>query len=344
MKKELFSLLLFCLVISCKKDEPEPEPVVPVETNMTALVVNEGNFQWGNASLTRINLKTGELSADVFQQANQRPLGDVFQSLTAVGDELWLVVNNSQKIERVNKSTFIAKEPISGLQSPRYLLPYADRVYVSDLYANAIHVINATSGALISDIAFPGWSEGMVKDQQNQVWISNVTRGKLMILNPSTNAFVDSISVGDAPKDMLIDKNHHLWVLCEGHIPPAVETGGSLWCIDPQTKTVLKTFTFATNDHPTRLNTMLDKAHLLYLNKGVYKVDISATSLPSAPFIAQGTHLFYGLGYNALDSTIWTSDARDYQQAGEALVYKGISGEYLHSWPVGIIPGAFYFY
>ncbi len=344
MRKLLLLIGVLMFVVSCKKDDPEPTPIVPVEVSKTALILNEGNFQWGNASLTRIDLKSGTVSADVFQQANQRPLGDVFQSLAMVGDELWLVVNNSQKIERVNKNTFVATSPVTGIQSPRYLLPYSNRVYVSDLYANTVHVINSTSGTLMSEIPFPGWSEGMIKDPQNLIWISNVTRGKLMLLNPETNLFVDSITVGDAPKDLIMDKNHRIWVLCEGHIPPAVETGGSLWCIDPVSRSVLKSFQFSTLDHPSKLNSILNASSLIYLNKGVFKLDVNASELPTSPFIAQGSRLFYGLGYNAIDSTIWASDARDYQQAGEALVYKAISGEHLRSWTVGIIPGAFYFY
>ncbi len=343
MKLRILALFLLGILSSCKKDEKVPDPIVPVQKDYNAIVVNEGNFQWGNSSMTQIDLSTDHVVADVFSQVNQRPLGDVFQSISQIGSELWLVVNNSQKIERIDFKTMVAKSPITGIHSPRNIQQYYNKAFVTDLYSNSVHVFDIFSGENTMNIPFPGWSEGIILDQSARLWVTNVTRGNLVIINPVNNQVVDSLNVGDAPRYICNDKMGRIWVLCEGHLPPS-ETAGSLWCINPLDKTVMKTFTFNLGEHPSKLISMTASGELIFLNQGVYKISIDASSLPSTPFIPQGNRLFYGLGFNEIHSTIWVGDAHDYQQAGEALVYNSSNGTLLKSYAAGIIPGSFYFY
>ena len=338
-----FLILLVFIFARCKKDEVVPDPIEDVPAQSTALIINEGNFQWGNASLTRINLTTSEINQDVFFQANQRPLGDVFQSMLLVGDDLWLLVNNSQKIERVNKSSFVAKSPITGLQSPRYMLQFANTVYITDLYANHIHRVNASTGETLSAIPFSGWSEGIILDSNDKIWVSNATRGKVMKVDPTSNLIIDSIAVGDVPRDLKLDNQGNVWVLCEGKTFPN-ESAGSLWCFNPSTNAIVRTFQFSSTAHPSRLISIQETGEMLFLKNGVCKFKTVDSTINETPFIAQNSKLFYGLGYNSFDSTIWVSDAKDFQQSGDALVFKASDGAFIKSYSVGIIPSSFYFY
>ena len=338
-----YLIILLFIFARCKKDEVAPDPIEVVPVQSTALIINEGNFQWGNASLTRINLITSEINQDVFFQANQRPLGDVFQSMLLVGDDLWLLVYNSQKIERVNKSSFIAKPPITSLQSPRYMLQFANTVYISDLYANQIHRVNASSGETLPAIPFPGWSEGIILDSNDKIWVSNATHGKVMKIDPTSNHIIDSIAVGDVPRDLKLDNQGNVWVLCEGKTFPN-ESAGSLWCFNPSTHAIVQSFQFSSNAHPSRLISIQETGELLFLKNGVCKFKTADSTINETPFIAQNSKLFYGLGYNSFDSTIWVSDAKDFQQSGDALVFKASDGAFIKSYSVGIIPSSFYFY
>ena len=344
MKINPYYLILIVFIFArCKKDDVAPDPIKVVPVQSTALIINEGNFQWGNASLTRINTTTSEINQDVFFQANQRPLGDVFQSMLMVGEDLWLLVNNSQKIERVNKSSFIAKPPITGLQSPRYMLQFANTVYISDLYANQIHRVNASSGETLSSIPFSGWSEGIILDSNNKIWVSNANRGKVMKIDPTSNQIIDSIAVGNVPRDLKLDNQGNVWVLCEGKTFPN-ESAGSLWCFNPSTHAIVRSFQFSSNAHPSRLISIQETGELLFLKNGVCKFKTADSTINETPFIAQNSKLFYGVGYNSFDSTIWVSDAKDFQQSGDALVFKASDGAFIKSYSVGIIPSSFYFY
>lgn len=341
MKLIGFVLSLAILLSSCKKDPKLFEPVSPMITGENVLVLNEGNFQWGNASTTWINYVKHTINQDVFANINGRPLGDVLNSGNQSDGLTYLVVNNSQKVERMKSPLEKAFEPITGLHSPRYVLPInTDKLYISDLYDNKIYIVNGKSQH-IGYITFPGWSEQMLIAPDQSVWICNVTGNSLVRINPITDAITDSIHVGDSPKSMIIDGNNRLWVLCEGKVFPS-ETAGSLWCIDLESQSVLRTFHFTSTEHPTRLQKSADGSFLYYLMNGVKKLNQNDTAAPTSTFIPQGNRLFYGLGVDP-QNHIWVSDAKDFVQNGEVFRYSS-EGVLISSFEAGIIPSGFIFY
>ena len=328
---------------ACKKDEPEPEPDLPEEKGHSVFVLNEGNFQWGNASLSLIDLNNNGIQTDVFSAANNRPLGDVLQSATFINNEIWLVVNNSQRIERIDPKTAKSKGTINGLQSPRYVLNTgAGKAYVSDLYSETIHSIDTASFSLVSSIPTQGWTEEMLL-LNGFVWVCNTGGNQVYKINPATDQISDSISVGIKPRSIRSDKLGRIWVLCEGEIPPQ-ESAGSLWCIDASSNNILQQFQFPNaTDHPSKLCINASGDRLYFLNKGLQRMPITDATLPISPFIAQGTRQFYGLSVHPQDESIWLSDARDYVQQGKVFRYKA-DATLMNEWDAGVIPGGFFFY
>ena len=117
------TLILLLLISSC--DKPKSLGKEDHFLSEGILISNEGNFQWGNASVSFYDEEKDTLLQDVFQSVNQRPLGDVLQSIYLDDKYAYLVVNNSGKIEVVEKHSFDLQHTISGFMSPRY---FADLV------------------------------------------------------------------------------------------------------------------------------------------------------------------------------------------------------------------------
>ncbi len=162
-----WGIILLISLVSCSSEaDPIPAPPVvqqpssPDDPEHRVWIVNEGNFQRGNASLDIYFPERQQLQSDAFASTNGRPLGDVFQSLTIYQDRAYLVINNSNKIEVVDAEELTEIGTIDGLVSPRFFLPVADdKAYVSDLFGNAVAIVDLNGLNVSGQIALPGWTE-----------------------------------------------------------------------------------------------------------------------------------------------------------------------------------------
>lgn len=303
-------------------------------------VIHEGNFQRGNASLGWYNPSSESWYQEVYDSLNQEILGDVFQSITIAEEKAYLVINNSQKIIVASASSGIKEGEITGLQSPRYLLPVSSvKAYVSDLYANAISIIDLQTNQNTGQIHLPGWTERMIKTG-NKVFVTNLRSEYLYVIDPSTDQLSDSIRVGLGSSSVVEAADRTLWVACSGDV--LNEVPGSLVQVDPVTLSVLQTLEFEGNERPSSLTTGPLGELLYYLNEDCFVMDISADSLPGCPIIDAEGGLFYGLGIDPGNGDIYLADAIDYVQRGALLRYRK-SGVLLHEWRGGIIPAGFAF-
>ena len=97
---------LLLLLASCKKDTPAVDNNPDIIKEHGVFIVNEGNYTWSNASVSFYNFVNGQYFEDVFDEVNNRPLGDVAQSIAVSNGKAYIVVNNSNKIEIVDLNYF----------------------------------------------------------------------------------------------------------------------------------------------------------------------------------------------------------------------------------------------
>jgi hypothetical protein len=347
MKKSTLSIFLLASFISiftsCKKDQPIPPSTngTAVTPGLGAFVVDEGNYLGGNAKISFFNFSDATAVEDLFQPTNTRPLGDVGQSMTLINGKEYVVVNNSGKIEVVNPSNCFSTNTITGFTSPRFILPLSpSKAYVSDLFANAISIVNLSSNTKTGSIPFPGESEAMVL-ANGEVFVSSTDHDKVFVMNPNTDVVTDSIQVAKGGNSMQMDNNGKLWVLCYGDY--FTSAPGGLYRINTSTHLVEQSFPFTTLQSPTRLCANTAGDTLYYLDNGVMRITSTAVVLPGAAFIPQTTHSFYGLAIRPGNGEVFVTDAVDYSQRGHLLQYSA-SGTLMNDAIVGVIPGGIYFY
>lgn len=336
-----FSSILFLQFTSCKKDVPsKPNEGSIIFGDDGVYITNEGNFQFGNAAISYYSNGQTDAVEDLFAPANNRPLGDVCQSMYLFNGKAYIVVNNSGKIEVVNLTTFVSETIISGFSSPRYFLPVSNsKAYVSDLYAQAISIVNLSNNTITGTIPCSGWTEELIL-AYGKVFVANQLRDKLYVINTLNDVLIDSISIGYGANSIVEDKNGKLWVLCGGN---QADINASLYCIDPITHEIEKSFAFNDNgETPWRLNVNGSNDTLYFLNNGVFRMAITETTLPVSAFIAQGNKNFYGIGINPHNGSIYIADAVDYVQRGKIYIYHS-NGSPISSFLAGIIPSEFNF-
>ncbi len=342
-KIKLLLIFVFSIVLisSCEKDE-EIKEFPDIIKDKGVFIINEGNYNFGNASLGYIDKNSGKEYFKLFEQANNRSLGDVFQSISLINDLLFLVINNSGTIEIIDPVSIESIATITGLTSPREIIKVNEnRALVSDLYSDKIAVIDLNDYSVINYINVSGWTEATLKFNE-RIFVSNMEKHLVYSVDPETLALTDSINTFAQPNSMQIDKNGNLQVLCAGN-PEENEHGGII-TINPETFELIGSLSFPDNLPPAvKLNINTSGSTLYFIAEDIWSVPVDEMSLPSNPFINAGNRNFYGLGIDPFNDNIFVADAIDYVQKAKILEYNP-SGEHISTYDSGIIPGGFFFY
>ena len=155
------TIILTILLAGCMKDdqwmENQREDLSGQLTDGGLFIVNEGNFMYGNATLSFYNPDTKEVQNDLFFNVNGLPLGDVAQSMYLFNNKGYIVVNNSGRIYIIDIQTGKYTGKITGLVSPRYIHFISEqKAYITDLYASAITVFDPTTNQITGSIPTVG--------------------------------------------------------------------------------------------------------------------------------------------------------------------------------------------
>ncbi len=331
-----------CLLtaIGCKPDETTPLPEPIETTERTVFVSNEGQFQVGNASLTLYDPESMTAQENAFEATNGTILGDIFQSITFHQALAYLVINNSNKVEVIDPLSLESRGTITGLTSPRYLLPLGDgRAYLSDLYAGAISIIDLEAQSVAGQITTPGaWTEQLVASQ-GVVFTTCYQRPYLYVINPRSDQISDSIAIQARGLYVQEDANGHLWVSAGASI--SHDEPGALFEIDPVSRAVLHRFDFPAGEGPGELAFNVGRDTLLYLAGDLYALPIQASDLPDEPFIQAEAGSFYGIGVDVNTGEIYLTDPIDFVQRGEVLRFTA-NGSPVDTFRAGVGPGAVY--
>ncbi len=344
-KKLILPLLLITALSSCKPDD-DNTPDGAYETGV--FITNEGPFGTGTGTVSFLNRTSGIVSNNIFETANNRPLGNIVNSIEVHNNKAYIVVNNAAKVEVVNVDDFVSTGVIENLGTPRFFLGIDEhKGYITD-WASGIKVIDLHTNSITSTIATGGQGAEQMKIIGSEVFVANSggydKDSTVAVINTVNNALISTLTPGHNPKALALDANGKLWVLCNGildWVNPANDTPGKLVRINPTTKAIELTLTFgSSSDHPTGLVTNEAKNKLYYtLNGGIFEMDMNAISLPSSALINRN---FYSIGIDPVSDYLFGTDALDFVQNGYVLRYT-LSGTLVDSFQVGVIPGNFYF-
>ena len=344
---------ILVLQVSCSK-EPVEINGPDIAVTQGVFIVNEGNFNQDNASLSYFDYSSGQLFNQVFFAANGAPLGDVAQSMIIHKQRAYVILNNSGKIYVMDPSDLLFIDKIAGLSSPRNILFVDDRkAYITDLYSKSIHIYDEGTNKITGEIGVDNGSPYNQHSTEQLVKYGDFVfvtcwsyDNKILVIDTETDLLVDSIEVGKQPNSIVLDQNNKLWVLSDGGNPGSAygQEPASLSRINPGERKVEVTWQFTDmNSSPTDLclNGTLDT--LYYIDGGIYQVAVQESELPDSPVIQAGNHSFYSLDVDPYLNILYLGDAVDYQQNGWVYRYTP-SGAAIDSFQVGLLPGDFCFW
>ena len=342
------AILLSIFLISCNDDDPTPE--IPLGSK-GYFIVNEGGWGKGNTSLSFFDRETGIVTNDVFEKANDIPLGDQSQSMSIHNDEGFIVVQNSEKIEVINVDDFTIIATISDdIVSPRYFVGVSDiKGYVSDWGADSktgtVKVIDLTSYKVTKTIATGQGTNRLLHSGTSLYAVNAGGAGRdntIKVIDTSTDEITKTITITDNPNSLQQDADGNLWVATTGHtqydevwnVVAEESTSGALVKLDASGKETLRlNFEGLIGAKSLTINKAGTK--LYYNSSGaVYSMSTSAESLPTTKFIDKK---FYGLAVDPIDDTIIGCEAPNFSSSGNILIYND-QGQLQETHAVGIGP------
>lgn len=296
MKRILLSVLfiVFCLTafVGCMKwDYGEMEDFSATGDGL--FITNEGNFQYGNATLSYYDPETKTVENEVFYRANAMKLGDVAQSMTIRNDVGWVVVNNSHVIFAIDINTFKEVGRITGLTSPRYIHFISDeKAYVTQIWDYRIFIVNPKTYQITGYIECPdmtmetGSTEQMVQ-YGKYVYVNCWSYQKRILkIDTTTDQVVDQLEVGIQPTSLVMDKNYKLWTITDGGYEgsPYGYEEPSLYRIDAETFKIEKQFKFQLGDAPSEVQLNGAGDELYWINKDIWRMSVDAERVPRTSF------------------------------------------------------------
>lgn len=207
----LFILLSLLLIGGCRKEAGVPPPqiaqVMPAGSygpGADFYLLNEGNMGSNHSSLDVFNHLQGSYSLNIYESINPTAtlgLGDVGNDIKIYGDKVYIVVNGSNKVEVLDKSTAVKLCQIS-IENGRSLAFWKGKVFISSYkgFVGSVDTANLQLGAgvvgLDNKIAVGREPEGLA-----------VAGDKLYVANSggySPPIFDNRVSVIDLPSEKVI--------------------------------------------------------------------------------------------------------------------------------------------
>lgn len=320
-----------------------PAEQEPLDCSQRGVFITcEGNFVAGNATLSFYDPARRQVENEVFMRANGMKLGDVAQSMTLRGDRGYVVVNNSGVVYEIDTDTFEVTGLIEGVVSPRFIhFPNDTTAYVTDLYDPRITVFDTRNLRIRGRIATNGHksTEQMVQ-WGDEVFVNCWSYDdKILVVDAARDRLVDSIQVGPQPSSLAIDRYGKLWTVTDGR---TAGIAAALYRIDAATREIEQVYVFAPGDHPSGLTVNGARDTIYFINRSVWRMPVTARTLPDEPFLRHTSTIFYEVGVDPSTSEVYVADAVDYVQHG--VVYRFTPrGVPLDTIRVGITPGGFCF-
>ncbi len=349
--------LLLAIIVSlsgCMKEGTLPISEIDLYGSRGVFIVNEGNYLYGNSSLSYYDIDSKQVINNIYTTANGIPLGDVAFTMTLNKGKGYIVMNNSSCIHVVDANSLLHIGTIKNLTSPRHVLFLEDELaLVSDLYARAITLVNPetmrTTGTIETGTkSLPFYqhpTEYLIK-VRNEIFANAWSYdNKILVIDSQSLLVTDSIEVGLQPLAMVKDKNDNIWVINDGGYGSSAigNEPPSIMQINSKTHSVTLRINFEhTTDRAGQIATNPAADTLYFICNHLYAMHINDTQLPDEPILARNNNTFRALGVDPKTGEIYLSDAGDYMSEGKVYRLKP-NGTPIDTLDVGIIPGNFCF-
>jgi YVTN family beta-propeller protein len=333
----LITLSFVSMLASCKKGN-DPEFTLPTQG---VYVLNQGNFNQNNSTLTYYDYRSKTTTPDIYQSANGTKLGDTGNDVGIYGSKMYIIANNSNRLNITDAKTAKLVKQITIAQ-PRFVVFYDKNAFVTS-YNGTVSVIDTALLTITKTIT--------VGRNPEQMAVSN---GKLYVANsggldPSYNfdktvSVIDlanltetkKITVTDNPISMAADSYNNIYVLSAGNY---ADVAAGLTIINAATDMV-RSKPVINLGYSMPIAAHGDYVYFPTADNKIALFNAKTQTMERANFITDATIVTtpYAIGFDSLTGYLFISDAKDYSSDGSLYAYDA-TGKRIYAVTTGINPG-----
>ncbi len=340
--KILFKFLILSLIVfGCKKKNIETNEQVSSISN-GYLVLNEGLFNQNNASLTWYDVKTGNITSDVFQANNHRGLGDTGNDMIRYGDKIYIVVNVSSIIEVLDSKTLASLKQIPMIannksKQPRNIIGYGSNIYVS-CFDGYVDVIDTSNFQITKRIKVGDNPENLCLMNQKLIVANSgglnppTMDSTLSIIDLNTNSEIRKVTIGMNPGNIVKGLNDNIYVISRGNY---TNVKPSWKLVNITTGEIEKTFT----ENVLSIESFQDSLLLMNMdNQALNLFSMKRNAIKQNDFISlSGFVNPYSIQFSPVRNEIYISDANGYVNQGYVSVFDSY-GKLKNKFKAGLNP------
>jgi len=350
MKITRFLQLIFAFIllfnVSCTSDFEQT--LEPITYENGYFITNEGSFNKPDAEVSFVTQDLNFLQNDIYKANNNENLGDVLQTMAFNGSKAYLVLNNSNAIQVVDRVTFKKQATVTtNLVNPRYIAFSGNQYFVTNNnFGNVIQLnaYNVADNSYVSNVSFPRTAEKVVEaGGKIIVQTDGVTYGPapnfeelptghtVTIVTPSNMSKLEITLPSNGIIRDLISYNGDAYVLASGN------TNSYIYKINSSAGT----FTTTTLTGITKAQKLRIDSNKFYFNDNtnkIYSMNLTSTTVPTNPLVTSTGNAY---GFNVIDGRIFVSDA-SFTGPSKVNVYNASNGLLLTTFNAGIGTNGFY--
>jgi DNA-binding beta-propeller fold protein YncE len=375
MKNKLIIIIGLAVVLfdtACRKDTPLiPAKVDTVTTPKPdtvargVYVLNEGNMNSNKASLDYLDFNTGAYHRGIYDQANPtvvKGLGDVGNDIGVYGSKLYVVVNNSNKVEVLDAKT-AKRLAVINIINCRYIVFKDNKAYVSAYLGTVgdpkapngiVAEIDTTSLTITRKVTVGRQPEQMVIIGQ-KLYVANSGgyspsnyERTISVIDRATFTETKRIDVAINLDQMKADSYGDIYVTSRGDY---YDIQPDMYAIDTKTDQVKKDFKLPVSNLWIKGDTAYFYSSAFSYITGNYTIaynmiDVKNETVLNKQFITDGTEkqiaIPYGIAVDPHTGDVYVTDAKNYVTPGTLYCFDR-QGHKKWSVQTGDIPGHFAF-
>lgn len=217
---------LFFLITGCIAPPTFPdEPICEGEDFRGVFILNEGVWTQNNA---RLDLwQDDQICQGIFEQINERPLGDVANFALVDQDTLFVIINNSRLLYKIQLPSMQLLQTLNFPEgsSPREMVRISkNQAFVTSFHTEHLYEIDPTTMRIIDEMEVENSMEGIVY-LEGKVFVTcgshpfDGVNNKLAVVDPETKAVRYHNLPFENPGDLAIYGDLVI-ISCKGNFDP----------------------------------------------------------------------------------------------------------------------------